>query len=208
MSSTSSAEEEEPRQSERVDAAANRRRVLEAATRLFAERGVSAVTTDEVAQAAGVGKGTLFRRFPTRADLCLAVAGARLDALEADVHRRLTAMQSEGSSALNQLIWLLGELLRFNDAHLELLFEAAGAQGPKGKPPLDPQYQLVVTAVANAITTGELADTFTPAVLADLLMAPTRPPMLRLYRSMRGYPLKQIERELELLLMALRANVR
>src|SRR3712207_9477395 len=51
---------------ERADAARNRLRVLAAAERLFAERGVGGVTMDDVAAAAGVGKGTLYRRFSVK----------------------------------------------------------------------------------------------------------------------------------------------
>ncbi|HEU4657931.1 MAG TPA: helix-turn-helix domain-containing protein [Capillimicrobium sp.] len=61
----------EPR--ERADAARNRRRILTAAQRLFAERGVECVSMDAIAAEAGVGKGTLFRRFGDRASLALAV---------------------------------------------------------------------------------------------------------------------------------------
>ena len=53
--------ESEP--AERADAARNRERVLCAARRLFAERGAGCVSMDEVAEAAGVSKGTIFRRF-------------------------------------------------------------------------------------------------------------------------------------------------
>ena len=63
--------ESEP--AERVDAARNRERILYAARRLFAERGAGCVSMDEIAEAAGVGKGTLFRRFGSRAALALAV---------------------------------------------------------------------------------------------------------------------------------------
>ncbi len=56
---------------ERGDAARNRTLLLEAARRLIAERGADAVTTDDIAIAAGVGKGTLFRRFGSRAGLML-----------------------------------------------------------------------------------------------------------------------------------------
>jgi AcrR family transcriptional regulator len=56
---------------ERGDAARNRALLLDAARRLVAERGADAVTTDDIAAAAGVGKGTLFRRFGSRAGLMM-----------------------------------------------------------------------------------------------------------------------------------------
>src|SRR5882672_323577 len=62
---------------ERADAARNRRLVLAAAERLFAENGVSCTSMDAIAAAAGVGKGTLFRRFGDRATLALAVLDQR-----------------------------------------------------------------------------------------------------------------------------------
>lgn len=56
---------------ERGDAARNRTLLLDAARRLVAARGADAVTMDDVAAAAGVGKGTLFRRFGSRAGLMI-----------------------------------------------------------------------------------------------------------------------------------------
>jgi AcrR family transcriptional regulator len=67
----------EPAATERSDAARNRERILCTAQRLFAERGPSCVSMDEIAEAAGVGKGTLFRRFGSRAALALAVLSER-----------------------------------------------------------------------------------------------------------------------------------
>jgi AcrR family transcriptional regulator len=58
---------------ERADAARNRERILEAARGLIAKKGVRGVTLEEVAKAAGVGRATLFRRFPDRAALLLAL---------------------------------------------------------------------------------------------------------------------------------------
>jgi AcrR family transcriptional regulator len=58
---------------ERADAARNRAAVLAAAASLFAEHGVQAVSMDMVAAAAGVGKGTLFRRFGDKAGLAVAL---------------------------------------------------------------------------------------------------------------------------------------
>ena len=53
----------EPERPLRADAERNRRRILDTADRLFAERGFG-VTLNEIAQEAGVGVGTVYRRFP------------------------------------------------------------------------------------------------------------------------------------------------
>ena len=52
----------------RADAARNRQRVLTAAAEVFAKRGLD-VSLDEVAHAAGVGVGTVYRRFPNKETL-------------------------------------------------------------------------------------------------------------------------------------------
>ena len=58
---------------ERADAARNRRRILDAAERIMAERGVAGLSMNDVAEAAGVGVGTLYRRFGDRAGLAYAL---------------------------------------------------------------------------------------------------------------------------------------
>ncbi|MGP3989977.1 TetR/AcrR family transcriptional regulator [Streptomyces sp. 3N207] len=66
-----------PPPKERADAARNRAAVLEAAARLFAEHGVEGVSMDQIASAAGVGKGTLFRRFGDKSGLATALLDAK-----------------------------------------------------------------------------------------------------------------------------------
>jgi AcrR family transcriptional regulator len=60
----------------RADAQRNLVRVLEAAREVFAEQGIDAPVL-EIAERAGVGVGTIFRRFPTKDDLLAAVVGQR-----------------------------------------------------------------------------------------------------------------------------------
>ncbi len=60
-------------ETERADAARNRRRLLDAARVLVAEHGASQVTMEAVAAAAEVGKGTVFRRFGDRVGLMVAL---------------------------------------------------------------------------------------------------------------------------------------
>lgn len=65
----------------RADARRNRERILDAAEQVFARQGASA-STEEVAAAAGVAIGTVFRHFPTKQDL--------LSAIMMDLRARLT----------------------------------------------------------------------------------------------------------------------
>lgn len=58
---------------ERSDAARNRERLLWAAKELISECGAGGLTMDRLAERAGVGKGTVFRRFGSRAGLMLAL---------------------------------------------------------------------------------------------------------------------------------------
>jgi AcrR family transcriptional regulator len=74
---------------QRADARRNRRRVLDAARQRFAEHGVDA-QVDDIARAAGVGVGTVYRHFPTK--------DALLEALAADRFARLTEWATEALS--------------------------------------------------------------------------------------------------------------
>ena len=66
----------------RADAARNRELIISAAAAVFAERGLEAATA-EIAQRAGVGEATLFRRFPTKDDLIDAVIATRMEEVSA-----------------------------------------------------------------------------------------------------------------------------
>ncbi|HEX6232110.1 MAG TPA: helix-turn-helix domain-containing protein [Jiangellaceae bacterium] len=70
---------------ERADAARNRAAVLDAAAELFEEHGVEKVSMDAIAAKAGVGKGTLFRRFGDKAGLAVALLDERERALQESI---------------------------------------------------------------------------------------------------------------------------
>ena len=72
-------------QTERRDAAENRTRILETARTLLKERPIHAICMDELARAANVGKGTLYRRFEDRASLCRALLHEDAMKLQEDV---------------------------------------------------------------------------------------------------------------------------
>ena len=88
---------------ERADAARNRLRLLAAAREMLAERGADALTMDALAERAGVGKGTVYRRFRTRAGIFHAL----LDDNERDFQQQVLSGApplGPGAPALDRLV--------------------------------------------------------------------------------------------------------
>jgi AcrR family transcriptional regulator len=126
----------EERRTMRADAERNRRRLLDAATQMFCERGLD-VGVGEIAQQAGVGRGTLFRNFPSKEHLIAAIVVERMSesisrgraALEApDPGEALFDLieQSVGRSQTDRALFdAIGDTWLANDEirriHLELL---------------------------------------------------------------------------------------
>lgn len=92
----------------RADAQRNREQIVDAARRLFAEQGINA-PMEEVARRAGVGVGTLYRRFPDRDALIYAVAVSAMR-LMADLARAAWAEAPDPWSALVQYVRGCAEL--------------------------------------------------------------------------------------------------
>jgi AcrR family transcriptional regulator len=80
----------------RRDAELNRQRILRAAAEVFTEQGLQA-TLDDVARRAGVGVGTVYRRFPDKEALADALFTERLDALVALAEDALAGPDEWGS---------------------------------------------------------------------------------------------------------------
>lgn len=149
---------------ERGDAARNRALLLQAARALVAERGADAVTMDDVAAAAGVGKGTLFRRFGSRAGLMMVL----LDEDErASQQAFLFGPPPLGPDAppLDRLVAFGRERIRFVHTHHSLLSEANRDPHNRYNAPATVLRTHVRVLLASAHTTGNLG------VQTDALLA-------------------------------------
>ena len=104
---------------ERADAAANRVRILAAARRVLAERGAEGTSIDAVAGEAGVGKGTVFRRFGDRSGLFQALSDEHLRAFQ-DAFILGPPPLGPGAPPGERLAAFLDGLLDLYDSHLEL----------------------------------------------------------------------------------------
>ncbi|MGW0825019.1 TetR/AcrR family transcriptional regulator [Streptomyces sp. NPDC002845] len=96
-------------QSKRKDARRNKETLLDAAAAVFVTSGVEAPVRD-IAAKAGVGMGTIYRHFPTRADLIIAVYRHQVDAC-AEAGPALLATSETPHAALGQWINLFADFL-------------------------------------------------------------------------------------------------
>lgn len=153
---------------ERADAARNRQKVLAAARRLFAERGVANVTMEQVARAAGVGKGTVFHRFGDRAGLALALLDDRERELqEAVVHGQPPL--GPGAPAQERLRAFLDAILDFTVEHADLLIAAdSGRPGGRYLTGAYAGWHQHTALLLSEIRPGSDAETLAHLVLAPL----------------------------------------
>ncbi|WP_307813920.1 TetR/AcrR family transcriptional regulator [Nocardioides baculatus] len=117
---------------ERADAARNRQAILAAALELVRTRGVDCVTMDTVASVAGVGKGTLFRRFESREGLMAAV----LDESEAEWQASVISGPpplGPGAPPMERLLAFGHSRMRTNVTHGALIKAATGDSSARSR---------------------------------------------------------------------------
>ncbi|MFI6867388.1 TetR/AcrR family transcriptional regulator [Nocardia sp. NPDC050406] len=172
-------------QGERSDAARNRQLLLDAAEALVREHGAEAVTMDAVAKRAGVGKGTVFRRFGNRSGLMHAL----LDQSE----KKLQAAYMFGPPPLGPGAPPVERLIAFGRARLagievegDVHREAETGTERYSSAPFNVTKTHVALLLRQADATGNtwlLADTLMAALDAGLVMHQTQ---------VLGYSLRQI----------------
>jgi AcrR family transcriptional regulator len=115
-------------QTERADAATNRRRILEAATELFAERGAGCVSMQDVARAAGVGMGTMYRRFGDRAGLTFALLGERHRTFQEQLVRGAAPLGPGAPAGERMHAFGRGRIALLDDGEADMLLTTPKAQ--------------------------------------------------------------------------------
>lgn len=102
----------------------NRRQdILEAGLKLFAEKGYNGSTTAEIARAAGVAEGTIFRHFPTKKDLLIAVLEPKV--LEGLVQLNKEHSEDTPTEFFRCFLRNRLELIKKNESLIRLMFAEA-----------------------------------------------------------------------------------
>jgi AcrR family transcriptional regulator len=173
---------------ERRDAARNRRAILAAAQRLFEREGPAAVSMERVAAEAGVGKGTIYRRFGDRASL----ATALLDASERELQESII----RGSPPLGPGAPPAERLVAFGHAWLDVLARHGDIVLASEHGPVGTRFRSAVYASHRAhlvLLLRELRPDADAEYLADALLAALGSELILFLRTDRGLDLDRMK---------------
>jgi AcrR family transcriptional regulator len=166
----------------RADAERNRTRILEAAATLFADRGAPHVTMDDIAKAAGVGRGTLYRRYPDRAAIATALLDDHERALQNELLRGDPPL-GPGAPPADRLAAFYAAMIDLLDRHAHLVLGTETGQSRFATGAYS--FWRVHLATLGAV----------PAQL-DVLLAPLAPEVYSFQRS-QGLTNEEIKTALE-----------
>jgi AcrR family transcriptional regulator len=168
---------------ERADAARNRARVLAAAADLFAARDPRTVTMDDIARAAGVGRATVYRRYPDTWSIAVALLDEHERALQEKLLRGQPPL-GPGAAPATRLAAFYAAMIELLDAHADLVLgtETGGARFATGA------YGFWSAHVRSLLVDAGIAD---PDTLIDTLLAPVSAEVFVHQRS-RGLTSAQI----------------
>ncbi|MFI9817782.1 TetR/AcrR family transcriptional regulator [Saccharothrix variisporea] len=148
----------------RADAVRNRALLLAAAAAEFAERGFEASVAD-IARRAGVGKGTVFRHFPTKDDLVAAIALDRITRLTA-LGERLADAADPGAALLEFLATAARERQQLDLSALQ------GQEGAEVAAARDGLFRVIDALVGRARAHGVVRADVTGTDVVLLMCAP------------------------------------
>lgn len=165
----------------------------------------------QIAIAAGVGKGTLYRHFAHKGELCAALLHEDVEAFE----QRVGALIDEQRdlSPLARLEILTVERILLTESHLPMF--AAIDEATAGARPARPfrgpfsawMHSRIVALLGEAVTTGEVAASIDLEFTADTMLEATAPPLYSYQRHSRGYSVERVIQGMRRLFIdGLRAN--
>ena len=189
---------------ERRDAAEHRQRILEVAQRLFAEHGVDAVSMHQIAMAAGIGQGTLYRNYAHKGELCMDLLRERHEQFVEEIATLFSTMAT--SPALERLDGVLAHVIAFLEEQGALLGPISitnmrdwqcdesnhSQRFPLQHAPFDLWlHELFAGLLTEAVAQGELAPLDVPYT-ADAIVTTLNPMFYRFQRQERGFSPERI----------------
>lgn len=171
------------------------KKILEKAYELFEEKGIDGVSMHQIAKAAGIGQGTLYRRYAHKGELCLELMLEIADKNCEKIERYLEENQNEPISV--RLEKALEYSLDFIEEQSKWL---SAITAPNCDDNLTIIYRSPIYTSRHAIFRGLLEEIpgkqLDASYVSDLIMAGIAPNLYQFLRDERGYTIDQIRENL------------
>jgi AcrR family transcriptional regulator len=178
---------------ERKDAAEHRRIILEKAHSLFTEHGVDGVSMHQIAKSAGIGQGTLYRRYAHKGELCLDLMQESSQHIYDSIIQYIE--ENKAQPIKERLAMVLQFCLDFVDKYSNWL---VSIQAPtcEGRQSLIYHSQLYKSLHSLICGLLEEAASKDPVIAADLILASMTPELFIFMHEDRGYSKEEIKQKL------------
>lgn len=182
----------------RKDALQNQTKILNTARKLFEAQGVDAVSMKDIATAAGIGAGTLYRHYAHKSTLCLALVTDRVQAFITDNQEYLATNKDDATEQFNVVI---GGYLKIREVNMELLSNVEAGEPGRLQFYQSDLYQNLMQlfqTVINGLTPNLSSETLT--FRTDMLIAMLKSTSYAFQRQERKLSQEDILTELRELL--------
>lgn len=177
---------------ERRDAAENRQRILDAALKLFEQNDVEQVSMNQIAKEAGIGSGTLYRRYSNKSELCLDLIKDNIVLFFEETEAYLEEKRKEPPS--KRLKGVLRLFIQFKENKAKLL-KGVGDIAPKRKSkdgsPLYHQLSQIFVDLFEEINEKEFP-VANSIFRADMLLTTFASDFYLFQREVRGYSVEML----------------
>jgi len=179
-----------------------RQQIMKAAEKLFMTRRFHEIKMDEVAQAAKVGKGTLYLYFKDKEDLLFETITSGLD----ELYKLLQDKVLESLPFEEQLVGLCAEIRNFFESRRELyqmivaeearMFFYVGSLGERWRQERQRIVSVVVSMIERGVAEGQVRTDIPPEVLAEFLLGMLRTRLVELANASEEFRRDEVVREL------------
>ncbi|MDE2133048.1 MAG: TetR/AcrR family transcriptional regulator [Alphaproteobacteria bacterium] len=151
--------------------------ILDAALKVFAEKGFAAARMDDIAARAGVTKGTIYLYFPSKEEVFKTLARESIGATLTEVTQRANSFEGSTREFLTMFMVIVGNLVQYGDrAVLPKIIIAESGNFPElarfwRKEVIDKGMAMMTRLIARGVARGEVRE-LPPAYVARLIIAP------------------------------------
>jgi AcrR family transcriptional regulator len=179
-----------------IEADEHRRVILQKAQTLFVEQGLDNVSMHQIAKSAGVGQGTLYRRYAHKGELISDIMKESSSRICDEITLYMTtSVDKPIRERMEQVFQFWLDFLEMKSQWLEAI-QAPTCEGRRSIIYRTPLYQSILSAISELLSLIALKENGlpqNPGFTADVIIASMAPDLYLFLRRERGYSLAEIK---------------